>query len=67
MHAQCEKSGLGAAANAVAALFRDMKQTGTDAGYVAANPGPYHDPMNLMKAARLDYYVDIEKKYTAGL
>jgi 2-methylisocitrate lyase-like PEP mutase family enzyme len=60
-------SPLGAAANAVAALFKEMKEAGTDAGYIAANPGPYHDPLNLLKAARLDHYVEIEKKYTAGL
>jgi methylisocitrate lyase len=59
-------NALGAAANAVAALFKEMKERGTDAGYVAANPGPYHDPLSLMKAARLDHFIEIEKKYTAA-
>lgn len=60
-------SALGVAANAMAALFRDMKASGTDAGYIAANPGPYHDPLELMRAARLDEYVAFEKRFmTAG-
>ena len=56
-------SALGAAANAMAALFRDMKERGTDANYVAANPGPYHDPLALMRVARLDDYVEAERRY----
>ena len=56
-------SALGAAANAMAALFRDMKESGTDANYVAANPGPYHDPLALMRVARLDDYVEAERRY----
>jgi 2-methylisocitrate lyase-like PEP mutase family enzyme len=57
-------SALSAAANAMAALFREMKLTGTDAGFFAANPGPYHDPLELMRAVRLDEYLLAEQKYT---
>lgn len=60
-------TALGVAANALAALFRDMKDTGTDAGFIAANPGPYHDPLALMRAARLDDFVELERRYTATL
>jgi len=60
-------TALGVAANAISDLFRQMRETGTDAGYIAAHPGPYHDPMELMRAARLDEYVAIEKRYTADL
>ena len=60
-------TALGVAANAVAALFREMKEKGTDTGFVAANPGPYHDPLTLMRVAHLDDYVEIEKRYTASM
>ena len=60
-------TALGAAANAIADAFREMRETGTDAGYIAAHPGPYHDPLNIMRAAHLDHYVEIESRYTASL
>lgn len=60
-------TALGAAANAVADVFREIKEKGTDAGYIAANPGPYHDPLTLMRAARLDHFVELEKRYQATL
>jgi methylisocitrate lyase len=56
-------SPLGVAANALAALFRDMREKGTDQAFVAANPGLYHDPLALMHAARLDAYVDVERRF----
>jgi 2-methylisocitrate lyase-like PEP mutase family enzyme len=60
-------TAIGAAANAIAAVFQSIRETGTDAGYISANPGPYHDPLALMRAARLDEYVAIEQRYTASL
>ena len=60
-------TALGVGANAVAALFREMKEKGTDEGFIAANPGPYHDPLTLMRVAHLDDYVEIEKRYTASM
>ncbi|WP_242128698.1 isocitrate lyase/PEP mutase family protein [Sphingobium sp. Sx8-8] len=60
-------TALGVAANAMADVFREMREKGTDAGYIAAHPGPYHDPLELMRAARLDEFVDLEKRYTATL
>lgn len=60
-------SPLSVAANAVAGLFSDIREKGTDEQYVTAHPGPYHDPMALMRAARLDSYVDLEQRYTAML
>lgn len=60
-------TALGVAANAVAAVFRDMMEKGTDAHYVAANPGPYHDPLALMRVARLDEFVALEQRYQATL
>lgn len=59
-------TALGVAANAMAALFRDMKERGTDSPFVAANPGPYHDPLELMRAARLDEYADAERRYMSA-
>jgi 2-methylisocitrate lyase-like PEP mutase family enzyme len=56
-------SPLGVAANAMAELFRDMRECGTDARYIAAHPGPYHDPIELMRVARLDEYVAAEGRY----
>lgn len=60
-------TALGVAANAISAVFQEMKEKGTDAGYILANPGPYHDPLALMRAARLDEYIEIERRYTALL
>lgn len=60
-------SAIGVAANAVADLFRTIRETGTDAGYLAAHPGPYHDPINLMRVARLDEYVEAENRYSSSL
>jgi 2-methylisocitrate lyase-like PEP mutase family enzyme len=59
-------SALGVAANAIASLFKEMRRSGTDAGYLAANPGPYHDALALMRAARLDDYIAVEKRYTSS-
>lgn len=57
---------LAVAANAMAGLFAEMKATGTDAGYIDANPGPYHDAMELMRAARLEDYVATEQRFTTS-
>lgn len=56
-------TALGVAANAISELFRDMRERGTDADYIAAHPGPYHDPLALMRVARLDDYVAAESRY----
>ena len=58
---------LGAAANAMAALFDEIMATGTATGYTDAKPGPYADPLALMRAARLDEYVEAERRYAASL
>ena len=58
---------LGAAANAMASYFASLKETGNETAYIDANPGPYHDALALMRAAHLDRYVDIERRYTASL
>ncbi len=58
---------LGAAANAMAALFAEIATTGSAHGYVDANPGPYADPLALMRAARLDDYVAVEQRYSGSL
>jgi len=60
-------TAIGVAANAISSVFREMKEKGTDAGYLAANPGPYHDPLAIMRAARLDEYVEIERRYSASI
>lgn len=60
-------AALGVAANAMAALFRDMRERGTDQPFVAANPGQYHDPLALMRAARLDEFVAAERRYPSAI
>lgn len=60
-------TALGVAANAVAEVFRDIREKGTDEHYLAAHPGPYNNPLELMRAARLDDYVALEQRYTATL
>lgn len=57
-------SALGVAANAVAGLFKHVREHGSEAGYLAEHPGPYHDPLALMRAARLDDYVAVERRYS---
>jgi methylisocitrate lyase len=57
-------SPLGVAANALAAFFRDIRERDTDLSYIAEHPGPYHDPLELMRAARLDRFVELERRYT---
>lgn len=56
-------SPLGVAANALAAFFRDIREEDTDRSYIAAHPGPYHDPLELMRVARLDHFVELERRY----
>ena len=60
-------TALGVAANAMAALFKDMRARGSDVAFRVANPGPYHDPLLLMRAARLDEYAEAERKFTASM
>ncbi|MGE0775386.1 MAG: oxaloacetate decarboxylase [Sphingomonadaceae bacterium] len=60
-------TALGVMGNAVSALFKAMKEDGTDAQFIAANPGPYHDPLTMLKAVRLDDYVEVERKFTSSL
>lgn len=60
-------SALGVAANAMSALFTAMLEDGTDEGFIAAYPGPYHDPLQVMRTARLDHYVELERRYSAAL
>lgn len=58
---------LSAAANAMAEYFATLRETGNEFAYFEKNPGDYQDPLNLMRAARLDDYVQVEKQYTASL
>jgi methylisocitrate lyase len=60
-------TAIGAAANAMAKVFEEIKKNGNDTGYIAANPGPYFDPLELMKAVHLDRYTDIERRYSSTL
>ncbi|MBB6125336.1 isocitrate lyase/PEP mutase family protein [Sphingobium subterraneum] len=60
-------SALSAAANAMADLFKSIRETGSDVSYFATQAGPYTNPLELMRAARLDHFVALETKYTAGL
>ncbi|MFE4551837.1 oxaloacetate decarboxylase [Streptomyces sp. NPDC056785] len=53
-------SPLAAAANAMAGLFRDIRVTGSDSGYFAANPGVYSDPLEIMRAVHLEAYAAVE-------
>jgi 2-methylisocitrate lyase-like PEP mutase family enzyme len=60
-------TGISAAANAMFAVFKEIKERGTDTGYFSANPGPYQDPLELMRAVHLDRYIAAEQRYTASL
>jgi 2-methylisocitrate lyase-like PEP mutase family enzyme len=56
-------SPLAAAANALAELFASIHMTGSDEAYWAKRPGPYRDPVELMRAARLDHFSAMEHRY----
>ena len=60
-------SPLGVVANALAELFASMRETGSDEAYLAAHPGLYDNPLELMRAARLDQFVELEQRYAASL
>lgn len=60
-------SAIGVAMNAVAELFAAMKRDDTDQKYLATHPGPYLNPLELMRAARLDEYVATEEKYLSSI
>ena len=59
-------SPVGVVANALSAFFQDIRQQDTDLAYITANPGHYHDPVELMRAARLDTFVELERRYTTS-
>jgi methylisocitrate lyase len=59
-------TAIGAAANAIASVYREIIENGNDDGYIAANPGPYHDPLTLMKAVHLDRYAAIENRFSSA-
>lgn len=60
-------SPVGVVANALASFFGDIRQQDTDLAYIAAHPGPYHDPVELMRAARLDTFVELERRYSTSV
>ena len=59
-------AALGAAANAISEVLLEIKRSGTDAAYFKAHPGIYQSPLELMRAAHLDSYVDFERLHTTG-
>lgn len=56
-----------AAANAVAAVYRDIIENGNDDAYMAANSGPYSEPLGLMKAVHLERYAEVETRFSSAL
>jgi len=60
-------TALGAAANAMAEVFGEIRKNGGDAAYFAAHPGAYQDPLALMRAVHLDAYADFERKHSGSL
>jgi 2-methylisocitrate lyase-like PEP mutase family enzyme len=57
-------SGVSAVANALSEVFKEIRSTGTDAGYFRRNPGEYSDPVTLMKALKLDQYVEMDRRFS---
>ena len=58
-------AGIGATANALAQLYGSMRETGSDAAYFERVPGEYADAMQLMKALKLDHYVEVDRRFSA--
>jgi methylisocitrate lyase len=54
----------GAAANAMAEVLAELRQTGGDRASVARRPGPYHDGLEYMRLFHLDRYVATERRFT---
>jgi methylisocitrate lyase len=59
-------SALYSAANAMAAMYAAIVRDRTDADYIQANPGPYNDGYELMRAVHLDRYQDVEQRFTTS-
>jgi methylisocitrate lyase len=59
-------SAVTAAANAMAEVYAAIKTAGTDNGYLTAHPGPYSNPVELMRVVGLDRYVEQQSRYTSG-
>lgn len=55
----------GAAANAVAAVLREVKEQGHYRRYAAEHPGPYHDGLAFMRMLHLDEHVETERRFTS--
>lgn len=56
---------LPAAANAMAAGYRELMETGNCLDLMARVPGPYWDTLKLMQDVRLDEHVAVEERYAA--
>jgi methylisocitrate lyase len=59
-------SALGAAANAMFDLYQQIHTKGTDEQFIAANSGPFTDPLALMRAMHLDRFAAAERKSVAN-
>jgi len=57
-------SPLMAAMNAMSDVLREIRETGTDEAYFERNPGQYTDALVLMKALKLDDYIEREQRFT---
>lgn len=57
-------TAVSAVANALADVFKEVRETGTDVGYFKRNPGAYADPLVLMRALDLDRYVDVDTRFS---
>jgi methylisocitrate lyase len=54
---------LSAAANAMVDAYLALKQYDSDLPYRVKHPGRYHDSLELMRAVRLDEFIETEKRY----
>jgi len=58
---------LTASANAIAGLYKCIKETGNVTSYMASHPGPYSDFMNIMRAVHLDECFEFENSHMSEL
>ena len=59
-------SALPAAANAMSAIFREIRATGNSVQSQAGNPGPYWDTLALMRDLHLEDFVAAETRYAGA-
>lgn len=63
----CVGPPIAAVANALSDVFHEMQTAGTDAGYFDRNPGKYQDTVEIMRALKLEEFIQADERYARVL